>query len=86
MGLLSLSQAKKVAGQIKQDLHLKDEESLRLAQELVASSEKAAKDVLKTVDRHLSKAIIRSRLVQKRDLFRARNMLRKALKKVIKKR
>ena len=68
LGLLSLGQAKKIAGQVKKDLHLDNQESIRLAKELVASSEKATKEVLKTVDKHLSKALIRSHLVKKSEL------------------
>jgi len=86
LGLLSLNQAKKIAGQVKKDLRLNDEESMRLAKELVNSSEKATKDVLKMVDRNLTKAIIRSKLIKKKDLFRAKNKLRKAWKSARKKR
>ena len=86
LGLLSLNQAKKIAGQVKKDLRLNDEESMRLATELVNSSEKATKDVLKMVDRNLTKAIIRSKLVKKKDLFRVKNRLRKTWKSARKKR
>ena len=86
LGLLSLNQAKKIAGQVKKDLRLNDEESMRLATDLVNSSEKATKDVLKMVDRNLTKAIIRSKLVKKKDLFRVKNRLRKTWKSARKKR
>ena len=86
LGLLSLNQAKKIAGQVKKDLRLNDEESMRLAKELVNSSEKATKDVLKMVDRNLTKAIIRSKLIKKKDLFRVKNRLRKTWKLARKKR
>lgn len=82
LGLLSLSQAKKMLCQVKKDLHLDDEESLRMAKALVASSEKASKDVLKMVDKNLSKALIRSRLVKKRELVKVKNKLVTTWKKV----
>lgn len=77
LGLLSVAQAKKAVEQLKKDLHLNEEESLRVARELVASSEKVTKDVLKTVDKHFSAALVRTKVVKKRDISRVKKMLRK---------
>jgi len=82
LGLLSLGQAKKIAHQVKLDLHLDEKESLKLAHELVATSEKTAKEVLRTVDKHLSKALVKSRLVKKGHLNSAKRRLRKTVKRL----
>ena len=79
LGLLSVSQAKKTVSQVKKDLKLSEKESLRLANELVASSEKVAIDVLKTVDKHFSSALIKTKVVKKKDISRVKKLLKKRL-------
>jgi polyhydroxyalkanoate synthesis regulator phasin len=81
LGLLGLAKAKTIVSQIKKDLHLSDKESLSLAKELVSSSEKVTKDVLKTVDKHFSEALIKSKLVNKKELQKAKKKIKKRLKR-----
>ncbi|MEK6950753.1 MAG: hypothetical protein AABX13_03450 [Nanoarchaeota archaeon] len=76
LGLLSVEQAKKVAGSVKRELHLNDEESRKLALELVKNSEQASKEVLKVADKYLEAAIVRTGVARKTELT--------ALKKVLK--
>ena len=82
LGLLSAVQAQKAVAQLKKDLHLSNEESLKVAKELVASSEKVTKDVLKTVDKHFSSALVKTRVVKKRDIARVKKMLIKRAKQM----
>ncbi len=80
IGLLSLEQAKKIVSKVKQDLNLNDKECIKLAQELVATSEKTSKDVLGIVSSNLEKAVLRSGLASKSELKMAKNRLKSRLK------
>ena len=88
LGLLSLTQAKKFATQVKKELNLNDKESLVLARELVKTSEKASKDVLKAVDKHLSTAIVKSGVASKKEVKFAKKVVKsrvKRAKKIVRK-
>ena len=78
LGLLSLSEAKKVAGKVKKELKLNEKESLKLARELMANSEKASRDVLNTAGKYFEAALIKSGAASKREV--------KVVKKIVKKR
>ncbi len=80
IGLLSLGQAKKVASKIKKELNLDEKECIKLAQELVATSEKTSKDVLGIVSSNLEKAVLKSGLASKNELKMAKNRLKSRLK------
>lgn len=75
VGLLSLDQARKVAGKVKKELNLNEAESRRLAKELVATSGRASKDVLKAVDKHFSSALVKSGAVKKSELKTVKKMV-----------
>ncbi len=60
LGLLSLAEAKKMASKVKKDLNLSEKESLKLANELVADSEKLSREFVKTGKRYLEAALNRS--------------------------
>ncbi|MBI2668835.1 hypothetical protein HYX14_03250 [Candidatus Woesearchaeota archaeon] len=60
LGLLTLEQARRVAGRIKSELNLDDAASKKLAKELVHSSRKASMEVLHVVSRNFEKAISKS--------------------------
>ncbi|MDP3734382.1 MAG: hypothetical protein Q8R37_04065 [Nanoarchaeota archaeon] len=79
LGLLSIHQGKKAAAQVKRDLHLSDEESMHLAKEFVASSSKASKEVLKVAEKNIMAAVLRTKLVRKRDLMKMRKAVRKKM-------
>ncbi len=64
LGLLSLAKAKKVVTKVKKDLNLNEKESLKLAEELVKSSEKASKDVVKAAHKYFHKALAKSKRVK----------------------
>ncbi len=76
LGLLTLAQAKEIAASAKKELGLDNEESVVLAKELVASSQKAAKDVLKTAKGHFEKAVVKSGLVTERELSAVEKKIR----------
>jgi len=82
LGLLSLSEAKKLASKVKKELHLNDEESLKLAHELMANSEKASKEVLGAAGRYFEAALIKSGAASKGELKTAKKFLQKRVKKV----
>ena len=79
LGLLSISQAKKAAAYAKKELNLNEEESLRLARELVSSSEKVSKEMLKVVEKNLTTALVKTKLVKKKKLSRVRKVVKKKL-------
>ncbi len=81
LGLLSLSQAKKVTTKMKKELNLSEKESLKLARELVANSEKLSKEVLKVAKRHFEGALRKSG-VSKSQLRVAKKVVKKKLKSV----
>lgn len=88
LGLLSLAQAKKVAGRVKKELKLNEKESLQLAKELVANSGKASKEVLKAAAGHFEKALVKSGAVKKREVRMVKKRVkavRKNVKKTVKK-
>ncbi|MBS3165844.1 hypothetical protein J4444_01855 [Candidatus Woesearchaeota archaeon] len=79
LGLLSLNEGRKVASSVKRELGLSEEESMRLAKELVRESETVSKEVLGTVQKYAEKALVRSKLVDHGEL----NFIKKRLKKRI---
>lgn len=79
LGLLSLEQAKSVAQSMRRELHLDEHESKRLARELVANSENASREVLQTVDKYFSAAVLRSGVLSKKELAVARKVVKKKL-------
>ncbi len=80
IGLLSLGQAKKVAAKVKKDLNLDEKECIKLAKELVATSEKTSKDVLGIVSSNLEKAVLKLGLASKNELKMAKNRLKSRFK------
>ena len=78
----ALSEAKKLASKVKKELHLNDEESLKLAHELMANSEKASKEVLGAAGRYFEAALIKSGAASKGELKTAKKFLQKRVKKV----
>ena len=77
LGLLTLSEGKRIVGSVKKDLDLNDKESVELAKQLVATSEQASKEVLKTAGKYFEQALIQSKLAKKRDIARAKKLIRK---------
>ncbi len=82
LGLLSLTEAKKMVLMVKRKLHLNDEESLKLAQKLVANSEKASKEILGTASRYFESALIKSGAASKGELKTAKKFLKKRTRRV----
>ena len=82
LGLLSLTEAKKMVLMVKRKLHLNDEESLKLAQKLVANSEKASKEILGTASRYFESALIKSGAASKGELKTAKKFLKKRTTRV----
>ena len=79
LGLLTLAEGKKVATKVKNDLGLTEAESLRLAKELVCTSEKTAMMVLGTAKRQLEGALQKSGIVKKDDLGKIKNVVKSRL-------
>ena len=77
LGLLTLSEGKRIAGKVKKDLDLNDTESVALAKQLVATSEKVSREVLKTASKYFEQALIKSKLAKKSDIARAKKLVRK---------
>jgi hypothetical protein len=77
LGLLTLAEGKKVAAKVKKDLGISEAESLRLARELVATSEKAAKEIMGTAEKHFNRAVTKSGLVKKSELAKVKKTLKK---------
>ena len=82
LGLLSLAEAKKVASKVKRELHLSDEESLKLAHQLVANSRQASKEVLSTANRYFESALEKSGVASKGELRAARKFLKRRARRV----
>ncbi len=82
LGLLSLTEAKKIALKVKTELNLSDEESLKLARELMRNSEQASRDVLATADRYFEAALVKSGVTSKGEIKRVKNILKKRAQKV----
>jgi len=78
LGLLSLAEGRKIASRLKKELELNDEESQKLAKELVATSGAASKEVLKTTSRYFEKALIKSKLAKKSDIARVKKIFKRA--------
>jgi hypothetical protein len=83
LGLLSLDEAKKVAGKVKKELKLNEKESLKLARELVATSEKVSKDVLGKAQKHFEASLVKTGLTNKRELTKVKAVIKKRVKKRI---
>ena len=77
LGLLSLAEAKKVASKVKKELHLSDEESLKLARELMVNSKQASKEVLGIANRYFDSALEKSGVASKGELKAARKFLKR---------
>lgn len=82
LGLLSLAEAKKVASKVKKELRLSDEESLKLARELVANSKQASKEVFNTANRYFESALEKSGVASKGELKAARKFLKRRARRV----
>ena len=82
LGLLSLAEAKKLASKVKKELRLSDEESLKLAHELMANSEKASQEVLAAAGRYFESALIKSGAASKGELKTAKKFLKKRARRV----
>ncbi|OGY55547.1 MAG: hypothetical protein A2912_00540 [Candidatus Buchananbacteria bacterium RIFCSPLOWO2_01_FULL_40_23b] len=83
LGLLSIEQGKKIAGQVRKELNLNDEEAKKLATELVRSSKKVSEEVIKSTSRHFEKAVMKSGLVSKHEWVVAKGVLQRRLKQKI---
>ena len=83
LGLLSVEQGKKIAGQVKKELDLNDQEAQKLARELVGSSKKASEEVVASVGKHFEKAVMKSGLVTKHEWVVAKGVLQRLLKQKI---
>ncbi|GEM_PF-3384623 len=83
LGLLSIEQGKKIAGQVRKELNLNDEEAKKLAAELVRTSRKASEEVIKSTSRHFEKAVMKSGLVTKHEWVVAKGVLKRRLKQKI---
>ena len=70
LGLMSIAQAKKAATLAKKGLNLNDKESLNLAKELIATSAKTSKEILKIAEKNITTALLKSKLVKKKDLLK----------------
>ena len=82
LGLLSLSEAKKVASKVKKELRLSDEESLKLARQLVANSRQASQEVLGTANRYFESAMEKSGVASKGEMKAARTFLKRRARRV----
>ena len=82
LGLLSLAEAKKAASRVKKELKLSDEESLKLARQLAATSEKASREVLGTVGRYFESALVKSGIASKGEVKTVKKVLKKRAERV----
>ncbi|OHD81524.1 MAG: hypothetical protein A3D90_09385 [Sulfuricurvum sp. RIFCSPHIGHO2_02_FULL_43_9] len=82
LGLLSLVEARKIASKVKKELRLSDDESLKLARELVANSKQARKEVLGTANRYFESAMEKSGVASKGELRAARTFLKRRARRV----
>ena len=76
LGLLSLSEAKKITSKVKKEMKLSEKESLKLARELVASSERVSKDVLGKAQKHFTTALTKTGLANKKEIDRVTKMVK----------
>lgn len=77
LGLLTIAEARKIASSAKKELNLNENESRKLAKELVATSSKVSTDVLRIVNHYFESAVLRSGLVKKSELKAAKGAVRK---------
>lgn len=82
LGLLSLAEAKKAASRVRKELHLNDEESLKLARQLVANSGKASKEVLRTAGKYFESALVKSGVASKGEVKTVKKVLKKRAERV----
>lgn len=82
LGLLSLAGAKKAASRVKKELRLSDEESLKLARQLVATSEKASREVMGTVGKYLESALVKSGVASKGEVKTVKKVLKRRAERV----
>ena len=82
LGLLSLDQARKIASSVRKDLKLDEKESRELAKELVETSGKVSKDVLKTTGKYLERAVLRSRVASRSEVKTVKNIIRRNVQRV----
>lgn len=81
LGVLSMQQARKAAAAVKQEFGLSEKESIALAKELVKTSAQASREVLGAVTKYTDEALSRTGIVSKKELQKARKVLRKRLSK-----
>src|SRR3989338_3823531 len=82
LGFLSFAEAKKVVRRVQKDLNLDDDESIKLAQELVKNSEKASKRVLGTATEFFESALVKSGIASKGEVKTAKKVFTKRADKV----
>ncbi len=82
LGLLSLDQARKIALSVRKDLNLDEKESRELAKELVATSGKASKEILRTTGKYLEKAVLKSKIASRSDVNTMKNMVRRNVQRL----
>ncbi len=82
LGLLSLTEAKKIASHLKKKLDLSEEESMKLARELMANSEKASQEVLAAAGKYFEAALIKSGAASKGEIKTAKKFLKKRAHRV----
>ncbi len=85
LGILSMQQARKAVAAVRKEFGLSEKESVALARELVKTSAKASREVLGTVAKYADEAISRTGIASKKELQKARKVLRKRLTKRLKK-
>ena len=83
LGVLSLAQAKKVVSKIQKEMNLNKKESVDLASELVDRSQKASDSVMRVASKQLNEAILKTGLVKKRELYKAKKVLKRRVKKKV---
>ncbi len=84
LGLLTLEKAKKAAVLMREELDLSEEESKRLALQLMRSSRDTAEEVLNIVGKHFEEAVVKSGLAKKSELKAVKNVVKKRVLKLVK--
>ncbi len=82
LGLLSLEEAKKAAAKLKKELNLSEKESLRLARELVAGSEKLSRGIIGMAKKHFECALKRAGVAHKKEFNAAKKTIEKRVSKL----
>ena len=80
LGLIGIAKAKKVAALAKKELKLNDKESLKLAREVITKSAENSKGMLKMAEKRITTALLKSKLVKKRDLLKVKKVVKKGIK------